>query len=290
MGSILTHFNLIRQKEKSAQAWKAFPPLGLKPRGFHGLKPFFCDANANAAASYLEAWWLLGRDDCRVRAEQVLDYLWATFRTPTGGMHHYWDTAPQVPGLLMDATMTGLALLDAYALLGQAHYLERARQLGTALVQQHRSPSGGFFDISEAGPASLQVPITVLTQNAHVAAFFVRLADLSGQRDYRKVAYGALRGFPNAHRQYEAFTAGFGQALARLLTLPLLLTITGTPGDPSVRALARAGLTQLRHGDVVLQFRASQDGQPASALVRVGEQQVGPVTNPGALTPELFMA
>ena len=151
-------------------------------------------------------------------------------------MYHYWNGAPHVPGLLMDTTLTGLAMLDAYALLQQPLYLERAMQLGTAIVQRHRSPKGGFFDISETGPASLQVPITVLTQNARVAAFFVRLADLSGHTDYRKLAHWALRSFPNAHRQYEAFAAGFGHALAQLLTLPLYIAITGTPGAPDVRA------------------------------------------------------
>ena len=73
-----------------------------------------------------------------------------------------------------------------------------------------------LFDISETGPASLQVPITVLTQNARVASFFVRLADLSGHTDYRRLAYWALRSFPNTHRKYEAFAAGFGHALAQL--------------------------------------------------------------------------
>ena len=40
------------------------------------------------------------------------------------------------------------------------------------------------------------MPITVLTQNARVASFFVRLADLSGHTDYRKLAYWALRSSP----------------------------------------------------------------------------------------------
>jgi uncharacterized protein len=249
----------------------------------------YCDANARAASSYLEAWWLLGRDDCCVRAEQILHHLWDTLRAPTGAMYHYWDGAPHVPGLLMDTTMTGLAMLDAYALLRQPRYLERAIQLGAAIVQRHRSPTGGFFDISETGPASLQVPITVLTQNAHVATFFVRLADLSGHADYRKLAYWALRSFPNAHRQYEAFAAGFGHALAQLLTLPLYIAITGSPGAPDVLALARSGLTHLRHGHVVLLFHARQDSQLASATVQMGEKQVGPITDPATLNPELLL-
>jgi uncharacterized protein YyaL (SSP411 family) len=249
----------------------------------------YCDANARAASSYLDAWWLLGRDDCRDRAEQILQHLWDTLRTPTGGMYHYWDGEAHAPGLLMDTTMTGLAMLDAYALLRQSFYFERAIQLGTVIVQRHRSPSGGFFDISETGPASLQVPITVLTQNARVASFFVRLADLSGHTDYRKLAYWALRSFPNAHRQYEAFAAGFGHALARLLTLPLYVAITGSPGAPDVLALARGALTHLRYGNVVLLFHASDNGQPANATIQMGEKQLGPISDPAALTPELLL-
>jgi hypothetical protein len=85
----------------------------------------------------------------------------------------------------------------------------------------------------------------VLTQNAHVASFFVRLADLSSHTDYRKLAYWALRSFPNAHRHYEAFAAGFGHALGQLLTLPLSIAITGSPGAPDVLAPARSGMTHL---------------------------------------------
>jgi hypothetical protein len=117
----------------------------------------------------------------------------------------------------------------------------------------------------------------------------LRLADLSGHTEYRKLAYWALRSFPNAHRQYEAFAAGFGHALAHLLTLPLYLAITGCAGAPDVLALARRGLTHLRHGNVVLLFHARQDSQPASASVQMGEKQLGPITDPAALTPELLL-
>jgi hypothetical protein len=112
---------------------------------------------------------------------------------------------------------------------------------------------------------------------------------LSGHTDYRQFAYWALRSFPNAHRQYETFAAGFGHALAQLLTLPLYIAITGAPGAPDVRALARSALTHLRHGNVVLLLHARPDSRPASATVQMGEKQVGPLTDPTALTPALLM-
>jgi uncharacterized protein YyaL (SSP411 family) len=247
----------------------------------------YCDANARATSAYLDVWWLLGREDCRARAQQVLEQLWETLRAPGVGMYHYADEAPRVPGLLMDSVMTGLALLDAYAVCGNALYLERARELAEDIVCNHRHAGGGLCDISQAGPANLQVPVTVLTQNANAAAFFVRLADLSGDVACRQTSYWALRRFPNSHRQYEAFAAGFGHALGRLLALPLHVTIHGVPGTPEVRALARAALTQLRHGDVVLQFHADRQGQTASATVRIGERLIGPVTDPACLSPAL---
>lgn len=272
----------VRPEITSATSRPPAPLLSLLDRYI------YCDANAKTASSYLEAWWLLGRDDCRDRAISILEYIWETLRASSGAMYHYWDGEAHAAGLLMDTTMTALAMLDAYAFLQEPWCLERAFQLGTTIMRRHRNPSGGFFDISETGPASLQVPLTVLPQNAHVAMLFTRLADLSGQTDYRKLAYWALKSFPNAHRHYEAFAAGFGHALARLLTLPLLVTITGLPGDPDVRALARQSLTQLRHGNVVLQFRARQE--EANVTLQVGSRQAGPLTDPAALSPQLWMA
>jgi uncharacterized protein YyaL (SSP411 family) len=250
----------------------------------------YCDANARAASAYLDTWWILGRTDCKDRAEQMVSQLWDTLRAPDGSMYHYSDGEPHVPGLLMDSVRMGLALLDAYSVCGHALYLERARCLAEDIVRQHRSGAGGFFDISETGPANLNIPVTVLTQNAHAAMFFVRLADLSGDIAYRKMAHWALKSFPNAHRQHEAFAAGFGHALSRLLALPLLVTIRGIPGNPDVRSLARAALTQLHHGDLVLQFQVAPDCKNASATVRIGDRHLGPITDPSRLSPALATA
>jgi uncharacterized protein YyaL (SSP411 family) len=250
----------------------------------------YCDANARAASAYLDAWWVLGREDCRDRALNILEALWQTLRAPDGGMYHYSDGTPHAPGLLMDSVMTGAALLDAYATGGDAVHLERARELGEAIVRQHRHASGGFSDISVTGPASLQYPVTVLLQNANAASFFVRLADLSGDIAYRKTAYWALKRFPNAHRTHGAFAAGFGHALGRLLALPLTVTIAGAPGDAGVRALARAAMTQLRHGDLRFCFREGRQRRAASAEVRLGDRRVGPIHDPAALRPEVIQA
>jgi uncharacterized protein len=167
----------------------------------------YCDANAHAASAYVAAWRALGRADCRDRALALLDALWDTLRGDTGGgMYHYFDGAPHVPGLLLDSVAMGLALLDGYDALGEARFLERATLLGREIIQHHLHPDGGFFDISQPGPGALQRPMLVLTQNAAAARLFLRLG-LSDAAQWALLSYGGSADV------YGAYAAGFGHAL-----------------------------------------------------------------------------
>ena len=247
----------------------------------------YCDANARAVAAYLDAWWVLGRDDCLERAKQVLETLWQKLQAAGGGMHHYWDGQARVAGLLEDSVATGSAMLDAYAVLHEADYLRKAEELAQQVMLRHRNPRGGYYDISEMGPASLQFPITALPQNARLAAFFVRLAALGGNPVHKEQAVWALETFPNAHRQYGAFAAGFGHALAQLLGSTVTVTVAGPPGHALVRALARAALTGLGCGDVVLRFRAHPQGTAPQAEVEVAGHQSRTISDSATLNPQL---
>ena len=249
----------------------------------------YCDANARAVSAYLDAWWIFGLEDCRERAKEVLEALWDTLRSPDGGMNHYWHEQAQVPGLLSDAAETGLALLHAYSTLQDETYLRRAETLAESISRRHRDSDGGFHDISISGPASLNRPMKVLAQNARLAAFFVKLADLSGDESHRQQAVWALKSFPNAHRNYGAFAAGFGHALARLLSLPVIVTVAGKPGDPSVLEMARAALTQLGWGNLVLQFREHHDLPEARAEIQFGARPAHIVSEPASLTRDLIL-
>ena len=246
----------------------------------------YCDANAKAASAYLDAWWILGREDCLDRAELALDSLWKNLRATSGGMYHYADGQPHGPGMLTDAVAAGAAFLDAFTVLDQQTYLQRAQDMATEIKKIHRSEQGGFLDISQTGPGNLQIPIAVLTQNAQTASFFVRLADLTGDLSYRQQAVWALKSFPNSHRQFGAFAAGLGHALGRLLALPLAVTIIGEPGSQDVRSLAKAALTRMVHGDLVLRFRKGSGNEPAKADFRVDDRPVASIADAGQITQE----
>ena len=205
-------------------------------------------------------------------------------------MFHYSDGEPKSPGILSDATAAGSAFLKAYALLRDQKYLDRAELLAADIVRLHRSPAGCFMDISQKGPASLQVPIAQLPQNAAAASFFILLADPSGDQSYRQEAVWALKSFSGGHGQFGAFAAGFGHALGRLLTLPLVVTVNGPPGSLKVRDLARAAMVQLGHGDVVVRFKAAPDESGAWADIQAGDNSIASITDPSEIKPDRIKA
>jgi uncharacterized protein len=178
----------------------------------------YCDANAHAVSAYLQAWTVLGRADCRDRALELVDELWETFKVETGGVQHYFDgESAHVPGLLNDSVALGRALLDVYMSVNNERYLERAALLGSEIPRLHLNPEGGFFDISQPGPAALQRPVTELTQNAAAAIFFLRLSELRGDPRLRDAARWALLGYGGSAQVYGAYAASFAHALDRYL-------------------------------------------------------------------------
>ena len=112
----------------------------------------YSNANAQVASAYFNAWWLLGRDDCLQHAQQIVAWLLKDMRSLDGSVYHYPDVKPHLPGLLTDAVMTGLALLDGYCVLHEGLYLDQAKELADYIVANHRSRQGGFFDTSATGP------------------------------------------------------------------------------------------------------------------------------------------
>lgn len=253
----------------------------------------YVDANAQAASAYLEAWWLLGRSDCRDRALRVLEFLWEQCRGPAGGMLHAFHGEPHGPSLLADNVAMGTALVDAYRTLGDQRYLDRARYLAEVVLRDYANPAGGFYDILPEELGHLRIRLTVVTLNAAAAAFLLGLADLGGGARFRDAARWALQAFADDFRNYGVFAAAYGLAAARYLSAPLRVSLRGPAGHPGVRGLARAALTRLGHPNTLLTFTDST-ASPQEVAVHLALTQgetirhLGPIADASALTPELL--
>lgn len=174
----------------------------------------YADANARTVVAYLEASWILGRSDCKERALKALSFLWDHCLNPGGGMFHYFDGIPQIPGLLSDQVHMGTAILQAYRATGEAHYLERAKELAEFILVGFTNPAGGYYDLRTQGSAFLRFRLTLMEENGAAASFFLKLAEATKERRYRKAALWALSAFTGDFRTYGIHAAGFGQALA----------------------------------------------------------------------------
>lgn len=181
----------------------------------------YTDANAQAVSAFLDASRILERPDCRERALAALEFLWENCRASDGGMCHYYDGEPHVPGLLVDQVYTAIALLDAYGISGESGYLERAVFLGNAVLGAQANPGGGFYDIRQKGVAHLRFPLTLLAENGIAARFFLRLADAAGERKYRQAALWALGAFTGDFTPYGVYASAYGCALGAYMSLPI---------------------------------------------------------------------
>lgn len=181
----------------------------------------YTDANAQTIVAYLEASSILARSDCKERALKALSFLWDHCRNPEGGMFHYFDGIPRIPGLLGDQAHMGTAFLQAYRATEEAPYLERAKELAEFILAAFTNPAGGYYDLCVEGSAYLRFRLTLIEQNGAAAWFFLKLAEAIKERRYRQAALWAFSAFTGDFTPYGIHAAGFGQALAGYIDGPV---------------------------------------------------------------------
>lgn len=181
---------------------------------------FYTGANAQAIGAYLDASATLDKFELKTLALGALEFLWAHCRDAGGGMFHYFDDAPRVPGLLNDQIQLGLALLTAYRVTGQAKYLDWAKELAEFIVTRFKNPAGGYYDICTPGSAYLKLRLTLIEQNGPAASFFLALAQTTSEKRYRDAALWAFQPFREHFQEYGIHAAPFGTALIDWLGSP----------------------------------------------------------------------
>jgi uncharacterized protein YyaL (SSP411 family) len=176
----------------------------------------YTDANALAVSAYLDAAAMLNRPEHQSRALKVLDFLWGHNRDE-GGMFHYFDEAPQVPGLLIDQAWMGIALVRAFAATGETGLLDRATKLADVIVAQLECAGSGYFDRGQSDLDFFGPRLILIDQNGIAASFFLMLAKATGQAKYRDAAVSAFSAFRGDSASYGIQVAPLGQALGEWL-------------------------------------------------------------------------
>jgi uncharacterized protein YyaL (SSP411 family) len=199
-------------------------PEGTSANGFFTILDdcVYTDANALAIVAYLEAARLLGRPDCKIVALNVLEFLWRHCWSERDGMYHYFDTAPRVPGLMIDQARMGVALIHAYHATSDPSFIERAKRLAEFILTHLSNPDGGYYDSKQSELSCFGSRLTLIDQNGIAASFFSMLADTSKDFRYREAALWALGAFTKDFASADIHVAPFGQALGDFLSLPAI--------------------------------------------------------------------
>ncbi len=216
--------------------------------------------NAMFVSAYLEAWRVLGREDCRAFALRTLDRILVEAWDKSKGFLHRVG-GPRLEGSLDDQVFAAAALLDAYeATLDRGYFEVAERAMRIAVERFGDAEGGGFFDrAKDAAPmGGLEVRRKPLqdspTPGANSVAAIVldRLYAFTGERLYRDWAEKTLEAFAGRVPQYGLFAATYGLAALLHARGVLQVVVLGAEGDPSAAELEKAANEIYRFGKAVL--------------------------------------
>jgi uncharacterized protein YyaL (SSP411 family) len=176
--------------------------------------------NALMISALAEAGAVLGRPDYIDAARACAEFVLTELRDESGRLlRTYKNGEARFNAYLEDHAFLLEALLSLYEASFEARWFERARELADALVSRFADRErGGFFTTSDDHEQLVarrkdfgDHPIPA--GNSSAALGLQRLAALSGEHDYEKQAFGALRLF---HRIAVRNPDGFGHLLQAL--------------------------------------------------------------------------
>jgi uncharacterized protein YyaL (SSP411 family) len=219
----------------SQDADEAYYELPLEERQKHG-EPFvdrtsYTNWTCALAGSFCLVARALDDDELLAGSLAALDNVDRLLISGDGLLFHVLvpGGAPEVRGLFTDHAAYARALLDAHEISGQARFLDRARRLCDAVVEEFAAPDGGFYDRIPGADdfGRLAAHDRPIVENGLFADTLLRLSALTGDARYREPAESVLRLYAASARAAGPFAATYARALRRYLTPELTVRIVG---------------------------------------------------------------
>jgi uncharacterized protein YyaL (SSP411 family) len=205
-------------------------------------RTIYTNWNAMTIGSLLKASVVLGKPELRDVALKALDFLMGKLYFEKEGMYHYWDGTYHLPGLLSDQAYTIQALVHAAQFTGDSDLLLPAEALAEQLLETHRAPEGGFFDVPQQmrNAGALNKRNRSILENSVLAEALLRLSYLSRREEFADIAHETLLSFTGSYKQYGYFVAGYARAVDLVLYEPIVVTVVGNREEEDARALRHA--------------------------------------------------
>ncbi|MFC3477373.1 DUF255 domain-containing protein [Halobacterium litoreum] len=233
----------------------------------------YADVNALAADALLTLAAYTDDERARRYAERTLDYL-ADVLVDDGEVRHFAGEDAPV-GLLADRAQVVRAFATAAQVLG-GDYLDTARTVADAAIDDLQDATGAFRDGPESGAGLLDQPLRPIDDAAVLADALVDLHHLTGEARYLDSARNAVGAFAGAADRMGVQVAAYGTAAARVAGDPLVIAVADEAGSD----LHRAALRMADHEKVVV---PNADGDAGTAWVETPDGATDTVSEPAAL-------
>ncbi len=239
---------------------------------------------ALAAATFLDASWKLGRPELGRIGLDVLGHI--DGKAETGNLAHVYSCAGpgDAPALLVDWAGLLAGLMQAHATTAEGHYLDRAVQVATVMVDRYfDEEGGGFFDIEadEDAVGHMQVREKQLPENMTAVQGLLRLHQATRNEDYRQLCEATLSAFVGVFREHGEFASEFGLTVDLFKNPAVEVTVEGDPESADCRRLLEAAA---RLNSQNLEIKTVTAGGPALAHVCLDTLCLPPVSTAEALT------
>jgi hypothetical protein len=267
-----------------------------------------CSWNALMIAALADAGAALGRDDYLDASAACARFVWESMRDSDGHLRRTWnDGEARLNAYLEDHAFLVEGLLRLYEATLEVRWFDAARETADAMIERFADDErGGFFttsnDHEELIARRKDVGDHPIPSGSSSAAYgLLRLAALTGQRDYEDRAVGTMRLFaPAAARHPDAFGHLLQAIDFHLSPVREVALVTPSNGDGSAGLDELAGVVRSAHRPHVvlaggpegserpelLRERPAVEGKPA-AYVCERFACKAPVTEPGELATQL---
>ncbi len=180
-----------RAKLRERRAERVWPSLDDKR---------LCSWNALMIAALAEAGAVLGRDDHLDAARRCAEFVWTQMRSDDGRLRRSWkDGEARLGAYLEDYAYLVEALLTLYEATFEVRWFDAARETADLMIELFAdSEHGGFFTTAHDHERLIarrkdvdDHPIP--SGNSSAAYGLLRLAALTGEREYERHAVGVFR-------------------------------------------------------------------------------------------------
>jgi uncharacterized protein len=264
-----------------------------------------CSWNALAIAALADAGAVLGRSDYLDAARTCATFVLTELRDSDGRLRRTWkDGEAPIAGYLEDHAYLADALLVLYEATFEQRWFDAAREIADAMIDRFADPDrGGFFttaaDAEELIARRKDVDDHPIPSGNSAAAYaLLRLAALTGEREYERHAVSVFRLFHKVAAEHPHAVAHLLRGLDFHLSPTRELALVGPAGEDGLGELAAVVRSRLRPHLVVaggpegtampelMRERTAVDGHPAAYVCEHFACRQ-PVTRPDELAAAL---